>query len=61
MGVWEVKLEIMTDRPTDRQTNRQAGMRAHREVSLPIVKNIFGNRSTDLHKQCSYKKLIIDN
>ena len=33
IGAWEVKLEIMTNRPTNRQTD----MRDHREVSLPII------------------------
>ena len=33
IGAWEVKLEIMTDRPTDR--------RAHREVSLPKEANML--------------------
>ena len=31
---WEVKLEIMTDRPTDGHTG------GHREVSLPIIMKI---------------------
>ena len=39
-GAWEVKLEIMTDRPSDRQ--------GHREVLLPIrlkTVSIIDNRN----------------
>ena len=36
IGAWEVKLEIMTDRPTHRPTDRHTDMRGYREVSLPV-------------------------
>ena len=35
IGAWEVKLEIMIDRPTEQLTDRQTDRRAHRNVSLP--------------------------
>ena len=38
IGAWECNLkEIMTDRPTERPTSQQTDMRAHSEVTLPII------------------------
>ena len=36
-GAWEMILEIMRDQNTHRPTDTQTDMRAHREVSLPII------------------------
>ena len=37
-GSWEVKLEIMTDRPTpSNNRDREADRPGHREVLLPIT------------------------
>ena len=49
IGAWEVKVEILIDRPinrpTDRPTNRKTNLRGHREVSLPVNGLTYTNAS----------------
>ena len=43
IGEWEVKLEILTDRPTDRRTNWLTGGHECSEGSFTFNKSIFNH------------------